>query len=332
MYTFLHHHLAHVNIFVFLFQLGSALVIGVLYNRDATTYLTHSLGKSVNGTNDQRLCSEFVEAYTTHLTGTYAIGPFISTFLVLDALQYLLQLAFFDYYKNMITQQINLFRWIQYKFSASLMNVMISWLNGTTDVFVLLVVFLLTLFCMCFGLLAEYFSPVSEFIPYTQLPLHDLSSKRAKSSKGDKKGSKERQIGKEEEDNERSVSPGVSFLGIDRIRNKTLGYLCFALGTFPFVVIWTLYLFTPFFYNIISANHKGGASQMIPSWIYAIIFILFFLECLFAVNQWLGLAQVGPWRYYITVEYGYIFLSVVAKQMLAWMIFGGQYNIHCSSS
>jgi len=43
----------------------------------------------------------------------------------------------------------------------------------------------------------------------------------------------------------------------------------------------------------------------------------------FAVNQWLQYKQVGRWRDYLVGERAYITLSLVAKSLLAWQVFGG---------
>ncbi len=43
----------------------------------------------------------------------------------------------------------------------------------------------------------------------------------------------------------------------------------------------------------------------------------------FAVNQWLQYREIGPWRDYGFGEKSYLVLSLVAKSLLAWQIFGG---------
>jgi hypothetical protein len=42
----------------------------------------------------------------------------------------------------------------------------------------------------------------------------------------------------------------------------------------------------------------------------------------FALNMALQYRQVGPWRDYLVGERTYIVLSIVAKSLLAWLIFG----------
>jgi hypothetical protein len=43
----------------------------------------------------------------------------------------------------------------------------------------------------------------------------------------------------------------------------------------------------------------------------------------FALNMFLQYRQVGRWRQYLFGEYAYIVLSLVAKSLLAWQVFGG---------
>jgi len=43
----------------------------------------------------------------------------------------------------------------------------------------------------------------------------------------------------------------------------------------------------------------------------------------FAVNMVLQYRQVGKWRDYLFGEVAYVFLSLVAKSLLAWQVFAG---------
>jgi len=65
-----------------------------------------------------------------------------------------------------------------------------------------------------------------------------------------------------------------------------------------------------------------GADQHAPGFVYAIFFSLFVLFNCFAVNQWLQYKRVGKWSDYLVGERTYITLSLVAKSLLAWQIFG----------
>jgi hypothetical protein len=59
----------------------------------------------------------------------------------------------------------------------------------------------------------------------------------------------------------------------------------------------------------------------VPGFVYAIVVVQFLFFFSFAVNMALQYAQVGRWRDYLYGEIGYITLSVVAKSLLAWLIF-----------
>jgi len=58
-----------------------------------------------------------------------------------------------------------------------------------------------------------------------------------------------------------------------------------------------------------------------PTFVYGIIFSIFFFFNTFAINQWLQYAEIGKWRDYIFGEKTYIILSFVAKSVLAWQLY-----------
>jgi hypothetical protein len=60
-----------------------------------------------------------------------------------------------------------------------------------------------------------------------------------------------------------------------------------------------------------------------PHWVYAIWFIILGLDLSFAVNMFLQLNQIGWWDDYIHVEISFCILSLTAKQLLAWINYGG---------
>ena len=59
----------------------------------------------------------------------------------------------------------------------------------------------------------------------------------------------------------------------------------------------------------------------VPGFVYVITVVQFVLFFSFAVNMALQYAQVGRWRDYVYGEVSYITLSLVAKSLLAWLIF-----------
>jgi Heliorhodopsin len=78
-------------------------------------------------------------------------------------------------------------------------------------------------------------------------------------------------------------------------------------GLAPWVAIWV---------NVL------GAPQ-IPGFVYGIVVaeLIFFFS--FGLNQWLQYRGIGRWRNYAYGEKAYLVLSLAAKSVLAWQIYGG---------
>ena len=78
-------------------------------------------------------------------------------------------------------------------------------------------------------------------------------------------------------------------------------------GVAPWVAIWV---------NVI------GAPQ-VPGFVYGIVIaeLVFFFS--FGLNQWLQYRGIGRWRDYAYGEKTYLVLSLAAKSVLAWQIYGG---------
>lgn len=81
-------------------------------------------------------------------------------------------------------------------------------------------------------------------------------------------------------------------------------------GAAPWIAIG-IYLFSP------------GSDAQPPGFVYGIFFSLFVFFNTFAINMWLQYKEVGKWRDYLYGERTYIVLSLVAKSLLAWQVFGG---------
>jgi hypothetical protein len=60
-----------------------------------------------------------------------------------------------------------------------------------------------------------------------------------------------------------------------------------------------------------------------PTFVYIIIFMYFFLFNIFALNMGLQYKKVSKWKDYLYGERMYIVLSLVAKTLLAWIVFAG---------
>ncbi len=71
----------------------------------------------------------------------------------------------------------------------------------------------------------------------------------------------------------------------------------------------------------LSINIFGA--DTVPGFVYGIFFaeLIFFFS--FGLNQWLQYRGVGPWRDYLYGEKAYLVLSLAAKSVLAWQIYGG---------
>ncbi len=71
----------------------------------------------------------------------------------------------------------------------------------------------------------------------------------------------------------------------------------------------------------IAVNILG--SETVPGFVYGIVIAQFVFFFSFGLNQWLQYRGVGRWRDYAFGEKAYLVLSLVAKSVLAWQIFGG---------
>ncbi len=94
------------------------------------------------------------------------------------------------------------------------------------------------------------------------------------------------------------------------------GLLPFIFGCVAGIVPWiaiTIYVISP----------GSTSSAEIPGFVYGIIVSLFLFFNSFALVQYLQYKQVGKWANYRYGERAYIFLSLIAKSLLAWQIFAG---------
>ncbi len=64
-----------------------------------------------------------------------------------------------------------------------------------------------------------------------------------------------------------------------------------------------------------------GAAAEPPGFVYAIFVSMFLFFNSFAINMVLQYKQVGKWRDYLFGESTYVFLSLTAKSLLAWLVF-----------
>jgi len=78
-------------------------------------------------------------------------------------------------------------------------------------------------------------------------------------------------------------------------------------GLAPWISIWL--------------NIFGSAT--VPGFVYGIVVTQLILFFSFGLNQWLQYRGIGKWTDYAYGEKTYLVLSLVAKSLLAWQIFGG---------
>jgi hypothetical protein len=73
----------------------------------------------------------------------------------------------------------------------------------------------------------------------------------------------------------------------------------------------------------VSIAYNIAGSETVPGFVYGIVVAQFIFFFSFGLNQWLQYRGVGKWTDYAFGEKAYLVLSLVAKSVLAWQIFGG---------
>jgi len=89
---------------------------------------------------------------------------------------------------------------------------------------------------------------------------------------------------------------------------------CFA-GIIPWIVVGI------YFFGAIMQDPAN-----VPTFVYAIFFVLAAFFNVFAINMVLQYRKKGRWADYLYGEKVYIILSLTAKTALAWLVFGGTYR------
>lgn len=99
-------------------------------------------------------------------------------------------------------------------------------------------------------------------------------------------------------------------------KQEKVNWLTFNLGCIAGIVPWIVFGI----YVYAAREFGGGTIPDFVYWIYVSIFIFFNS---FAINMYLQYKKIGPWKEYLYGEKMYIILSLVAKTLLAWQVFGG---------
>lgn len=94
------------------------------------------------------------------------------------------------------------------------------------------------------------------------------------------------------------------------------GWLPFWFGCVAGAVPWLAVVL-----YVVAPGSTSDASP--PGFVYGIVVSLFLFFNIFALNQWLQYRARGRWADYLFGERVYIVLSLVAKSLLAWQVFGG---------
>jgi len=96
---------------------------------------------------------------------------------------------------------------------------------------------------------------------------------------------------------------------------------------------WTAYIFgcvAGFVPWLVLGIYFFGAilqsADSVPTFVYAIFFILAAFFNVFAINMVLQYRRKGRWADYLYGEKVYVILSLTAKSTLAWLVFGGTYR------
>lgn len=97
-------------------------------------------------------------------------------------------------------------------------------------------------------------------------------------------------------------------------KTEKTNWLSFWIGSFAGIIPWVVILIHFF---------GSGEYSEIPGFVYAILIAYFVFFNLFPVNMYLQYKKVGKWADYLYGERAYIILSLVAKSILAWIVFAG---------
>lgn len=96
---------------------------------------------------------------------------------------------------------------------------------------------------------------------------------------------------------------------------KKTNWLSYWIGCIAGIVPWLVIAFALWL-----GADNGSSAPTFVYWIFVSIFVFFNT---FAINMALQYKKVGPWKDYLYGELVYIILSLVAKSLLAWQVFGG---------
>jgi len=96
---------------------------------------------------------------------------------------------------------------------------------------------------------------------------------------------------------------------------QKVSWLAYWVGSLAGIIPWLVIAF----YLWLGASQGSSA----PTFVYFIFVSIFIFFNCFAINMWLQYKRVGKWKDYLYGERVYIWLSLIAKSLLAWQVFAG---------
>lgn len=91
-------------------------------------------------------------------------------------------------------------------------------------------------------------------------------------------------------------------------------------GFTPWIVVG-IYFFVAL--DRVDGQVVDGRTLEVPEFVKYIFYTLIITFNTFAINMFLQYKKIGPWKNYLFGEQVYIVLSLIAKTILAWQVFGG---------
>lgn len=218
------------------------------------------------------------------------LGQTIAWFLLFSAIAHFVTVLpkVFPWYIKRLGQNMNLIRWWEYAFSSSLMVVVIAYLCGITDFNMLLLLFGINATMNWFGAMMEK---------------HNAALKAHAT---------------EYEEWSMKVSEKDVKVQTETLSTYKTDWTAFIYGCIAGIIPWIVMGY--YFFTAIGATNE---QVKIPDFVYWIFPTLFVFFNLFAINMYLQYKKAGKWKDYLWGEKMYILLSLLAKSVLAWLIWGG---------
>ena len=225
------------------------------------------------------------------------LGKTVALFLFISALAHLITILpkVYPWYLAKLESKINLIRWYEYAISSSVMILIIAILCGIRDAGILIPLLAINACMNLFG---------------ASMEMHNSDLQ---------KYSRVQEVSQTIQEN------GVVQTKIIEQNSYRRNWSHFIFGCFAGAIPWIV--MGIYFY--VAFDRLGNIQELPPRFkdalntvrlVFPILFVLF--NC-FAINMYLQYKALGKWKDYLFGERVYILLSLVAKSVLAWFIFGG---------